>query len=741
MPDRAHFAARARPIRLDMISRWIPDPAVPADLETLLRQGDRMDALLAALALALFWALLVLRRRTNEAVFRAAVFEAFDGNEAPLEQWRAQDSAWGPFASALLDRIHKKRVEVQEARSREAGRAAEGEGVRRRLAQVPVPVYVLDESAHVVEANREACRLFGRTREELIGHEVSDLFRRRPVREEVEWLESLLPLGLHGDASREAVRMDGTTVPVVTWSRPLDTQEDHPVLEQVVAIDVGRLNHPKGDRDVDERYRQDQILESMGRLASGVAHDFNNHLTAILGHGQILREKARGGDLEPHAEEVCQAAEQARNLTKELLAFSRTEVAYPELIELNEVILSLRQEVERVVGHGVRIDFDLDHSLEKVRMDRTQLEEIVMKLADHAASSMRGEGVLSVTTARVPESNEWVTLRVGDTGKGMDAEARTHAFEPYYTTNQGEFGSGMGLASVHGAITQNGGRVNLSSDLGRGTSVELRFPVIPPAGHESEPRRGNGSNGRQTTVCVIEDDSQVRRLISSVLEREGFRVLTANDGAEGLELCMRRGDEIDLVLADVNMPQMNGAQLSAELKARNPDTAVLFMSGFVDQESFDFTAPGGAGFLPKPFTPGELTQFIRGALRGRARRSGIVRVLVVDDEAPVRNMLQTLLAGLGYECTAVSDGDTALHELERSWYDVVITDMIMPDKDGIVTCDEIHRRFPNVRIIAMSGRAGGTAGLSAALEFGAVSTLSKPFSMDELELALNLATA
>ena len=294
---------------------------------------------------------------------------------------------------------------------------------------------------------------------------------------------------------------------------------------------------------------------------------------------------------------------------------------------------------------------------------------------------------------------------------------------------------------MYGLVTNNHGAVLVSCPASGGTCIEISFPRAnaPETLAPGLPGTKVAADAGPRTVLVVEDDERVRRLVTGVLSRAGFRILSAGSGAD---VIARWGDgerPCDLLLTDFHLPGIDGFELYEELRRRWSGLAVLFMSGFVDDDVFRTSILARFDFLQKPFTPAELLATVRSIVFKRGASVGRRRILVIDDEEAARSRLSALLESLGYDCLTASDGQEALQTLERIQVDAVISDMVMPNLDGIEVCSEIRKRYPDVRIIAMSGQPGGRAHLEAAEKLGAAAKLAKPFSKDELSLALEVA--
>jgi signal transduction histidine kinase len=374
---------------------------------------------------------------------------------------------------------------------------------------------------------------------------------------------------------------------------------------------------------------QSQRLEAVGQLAGGVAHDFNNILTAIIGFGEELKDHVPGGPGKQYLDEVLSAADRAKALTHQLLAFSRRQVMQATTLQLNTVIAEFTALLQRVIGEDITLVTKLGSDLGPVRADRTQIEQVVMNLVVNARDAMPHGGLLTIETGnaalgpgdalpdavgeagRVPPGS-YVQLLVTDTGSGIDPETQGRMFEPFFST-KGSKGTGLGLATVYGIVRQSGGYVNCQSRPGAGTTFRVLLPRTCAAVDVSRPASSTGIRARGSeTVLVVEDEPSVRSLAATVLRHRGYSVVDVPSGAAAIEQ-LDRGLRPDLLLCDIVMPSMNGHQVAEAVRARHPDVRVVYMSGY-DSHAAVAHAAAEAAFIQKPFTPGDLCRQVRAAL-------------------------------------------------------------------------------------------------------------------------------
>jgi PAS domain S-box-containing protein len=382
-------------------------------------------------------------------------------------------------------------------------------------------------------------------------------------------------------------------------------------------------------RALEAQLRHAQKMEAVGRLAGGVAHDFNNLLTVITGRSQLLLLKLPPeSPLRRDVELVEETAHRASALTRQLLAFSRKQMVQPRVVDLNEVVRGMETMLSRLIGEDVALATRLDPTAGCVRADPAQLEQMIVNLAVNARDAMPLGGRLALETSfvRLDEgfAREHVGLRAGphvrlvvrDTGVGMDGLIKAHLFEPFFTTKGPGKGTGLGLATVYGIVTQSGGAVRVDSEPGQGAVFTIDLPrVDAPADLRGDPGIPAAAPHGSETVLLVEDEPEVRGLARDILHQQGYTVLEAADGDEALRIGREHGGPIHLLVTDVVMPQMGGRELADHLKAGRHETKVLYVSGYTDDAILhQGVSETGMAFLPKPFTASALAHKVREVL-------------------------------------------------------------------------------------------------------------------------------
>ncbi|MEW6323337.1 MAG: ATP-binding protein [Acidobacteriota bacterium] len=488
-------------------------------------------------------------------------------------------------------------------------------------------ILVHDRRGRIATVNRAAEQASGYTREEL-----------RPL--DPEWIVSSTYL----HEVRHLIEQ-GPEAPPRSFRAELITRRSQKVpIEvhaRVVASDgqvtgVTAVARNLSERDqLDAQLRQAQKMEAVGRLATGIAHDFNNLITVLLSYSDELIEKIPPeSDLYHPAQEIQQAAERASALTEQLLSFSRRQIVVPQTVDLNAAVANMHDLLKRLLGADITLDVNLEPGLGLVRVDQAQVGQVMMNLAVNARDAMPHGGTLTIETANVEMGEDaidaipgpHVLLRVSDTGVGMPPEVRRRLFEPFFTTKEAGRGTGLGMSMVQAIVRQSGGHITVESEPGHGTTFRLYFPRImqeDEAGPEAAPLPQGPLPEASGVVLIAEDDAAVRRLAVRELTRRGYDVLQASDGVEALDLVRGHAGRLDLLIADVVMPRLNGPDLASAVETLRPGLPVLYITGHPERAGQGLTAAEmeSGRVLLKPFTGSTLVDRVDAVLAA-ARRTG-----------------------------------------------------------------------------------------------------------------------
>src|SRR5450631_793896 len=426
----------------------------------------------------------------------------------------------------------------------------------------------------------------------------------------------------------ETFRKDGSRLPVLVGAAMLEYPKCIAFIADLTGrkeAEAGRARAEASLRQSEEQLRQAQKMEAVGRLAGGVAHDFNNVLSVILGYGEMILDDLKSPDpLRTDIEEICKAALRAAGLTRQLLMFSRQQVSEPKVIDLSEVLANMDKLLQRILGEDIELVVVPPNSRGRVNVDPSHIEQVILNLVVNARDAMPTGGKLTIETASVVLDEKYalshlpakagphVMLAVSDTGIGMDRETQTHIFEPFFTTKELGKGTGLGLSTVFGIVKQSGGNVWVYSEPGKGTTFKVYLPRVDAEIDVQRPTVSPTTLRGSETILLVEDEEQVRTIVQSILLRQGYHVIAAQHAGEALLLCEQHPETIDLLLTDVVMPHMSGPELARRLLATRPAMKVLCMWGYTDDSIVRHgVLESGVPFLQKPVTPASLARKIR----------------------------------------------------------------------------------------------------------------------------------
>ena len=507
-------------------------------------------------------------------------------------------------------------------------------------------IYIHDLNGRYLMVNKAGEELIGYSRDEIMRMRICDVVSRGDLDRIHARLKKKIADHSPTIYEVEAIRKDGSRVPIEVSSRLL-YENGVPVAVQGSARDITERKRAEAElRTSQLQLQQSQKLEAIGQLAGGVAHDFNNMLTAIIGYTDLsLRRVGLENPIRRNLEETKKAAERAASLVRQLLAFSRKQILEPKVLDLNDVVKDLHKMLKRLIGENITLDTRLDEDLGSVKADPCQVEQIIMNLVVNARDAMpRGGRVTIETTNTTLDDNadlkhvsvkpgEYVMLTVSDTGSGMDQATLGRIFEPFFTTKDLGKGTGLGLSTVYGIVKQSGGNIWVYSEPGMGTVFKVYLPridnsdapTIDKLGYEATAPRGT------ETILLVEDEDVVRGLTRKILMQAGYNVLDAAGGEEAIRLCRTHAGAIDLLLTDVVMPGISGKEIADRLLELRPETRILFMSGYTDEAIVQHgVLDEGVEFIQKPFTWVGLARKVRDVLNsnGAAALVSVAAVLI-----------------------------------------------------------------------------------------------------------------
>ena len=531
----------------------------------------------------------------------------------------ARGTPIGMIALAI-DIAERHRALDEARRIGEALRASE-ERFRALIEHSADSIALVGADTRIIYSSPGSERITGYTRAELTGSVGMNVVEETDLPVVGAFLEDL---ARHPGESRQVDvrirRKDGTTRALVVIGTNL---LDEPAVRGIV-INSRDVTEQK---ELEERLRQAQKMEAIGRLAGGVAHDFNNILTVITATSGLLLEMLRPGDpMREDVLEIQKAANRGAGLTHQLLAVSRRQMLRLKTVDLNAAVQDMLAMLRRVIGEDVELVTELAPEVGCVRADAGQLAQVVLNLAVNARDAMPEGGRLTITTGAldleegearrraVLPAGRWVALTVADTGIGMSAEVQSHLFEPFFTTKPSGTGTGLGLSTVYGIVEQSGGQIEVSSAPGQGSAFTIFLPRVAAEPAAAAPDVPGPDAGRET-ILLVEDEAQVRVLARRVLERKGYVVIEASDGGDALALCERSPVPIDLLVTDVVMPGVSGRAVAECLRRDRPGLRVLYMTGYTDDEIVRRgLKDDGVALIQKPFSPDDLTRRVRALL-------------------------------------------------------------------------------------------------------------------------------
>lgn len=482
--------------------------------------------------------------------------------------------------------------------------------------------WVVECNQAIIEVNEAYCAMSGYARSEILSLRIGDIDAADHPEETLAHIQCTIANGSERFEVHHR-RKDGSIFPVEVSTTWLDLDGG-----RIICFfrDLTERKRAEAERArLEAELQQAQKMESVGRLAGGVAHDFNNMLGVILGHAEMALEQVDPAySLHVDLEEIQKAAQRSADLTRQLLAFARKQTISPKLLDLNETVANMLKMLHRLIGENIELIWKPGSRLWPVTMDTSQVDQILANLAVNARDAIAGVGSLAIETKNVTLDEAWcaahaglcpgdyVLLTISDSGVGMDQETLDHLFEPFFTTKDVGKGTGMGLATVYGAIQQNHGFITVDSELGRGTTFKIYLPRTEnPLGTPEVPTGKKTVLGTET-ILLVEDEEAILNLGQAILTRHGYLVLAAHTPEAALALARRHTGPIHLLITDVVMPEMNGNLLQAQLTALRPEMKVLFISGYTaDVIAHHGIIQAGVEFLQKPFSATTLTQKVR----------------------------------------------------------------------------------------------------------------------------------
>ncbi|MDZ7698115.1 MAG: PAS domain S-box protein [Deltaproteobacteria bacterium] len=519
--------------------------------------------------------------------------------------------------------ITREKDVIEELRVRE-------EKYRTILESMEEGYYEVDIAGNFTFFNDSLCRMFGYAQDELMGMNYREYTAEENAEDVYKTFNRVFMTGVPAKGfDWEVIRKDGTRRSIEVSVSPRRDAEGAVAGFSGLVRDITERKRAEEEREkLQAQFIQAQKMESVGRLAGGVAHDFNNKLSVILGYAQMVMEGLDTDDpLYGNLQEILTAGRQSVDIVRQLLAFARKQTMAPKVLDLNETIEGMLKMLRRLIGEDIDLAWEPGRHLWPVKMDPSQIDQILANLCVNARDAISGVGKVTIETENVvlDESycadhagfvpGEYVMLGVSDNGIGMDKETLANAFEPFFTTKEVGKGTGLGLSTVYGIVKQNQGFVNIYSEPGKGTSFKIYLPRHFGEAEEGiETAQTETPRGRGETILVVEDETSVLHLARRVLEKLGYAVLTSASPAEAVAMVREYDGEIHLLMTDVVLPGMSGKDLAGEMMQIRPNIKTIFMSGYTaDIIARQGVLEKGVHFMGKPFTPDSLARKVREA--------------------------------------------------------------------------------------------------------------------------------
>ena len=533
-------------------------------------------------------------------------------------------------------------------------------------------------------------------------------------------------------------------------------EKDKELLESIAGFTAPVLNarlqrdRQEGDKKkFESQLIQSQKMEAIGTLSGGIAHDFNNILGSILGYTELsILGVPEGSKLKKNLTEVFKAGKRAKTLIQQILAFSRKQELEQKPLQLKYIVKESLKLLRSTLPTDIEIKEDIAKDVGVVNADPTQMQQVIMNLCTNAGHAMQKEGgVLTVGLANVElddiaaaqyvniNPGPYLRFSVSDTGDGITPDVKERIFEPYFTTKAPGAGTGLGLSVVHGIVKSHGGTITVYSEQGKGSTFHVYLPLIQEEAIKPEMDEQAPILTGNERILFIDDEPTLVEIGTLMLDRLGYKVTTRTSSIEALELFREKPNKFDLVITDMTMPKMTGDKLAQELMKIRPDIPIIICTGYSGRISEEKAIGMGIkALVMKPLMMRDIANTVRKVLDEKKEKPAEGLILVIDDDDQFRGMLRQTLEHAGYEVTDAPNGKEGIRVFRENPADLVITDIIMPEKEGIETIKELRRDFPDVKIIAISGggRIGPVSYLKMAKGLGAQCTLTKPIEREEL---------
>ena len=538
-------------------------------------------------------------------------------------------SIYPPQNNHAAGELTELRQRLAELEKQAAALANDNRYMRELYHNSPLPYQSLDENGGFLEVNEAWLNTLGYTREEVLGKNFSEFLHPEWQDHFRENYLRFKALGEVAGVEFEMRKKDGSFISVSFNGKIGKDAQGRFRQASCLFQDISASKEDEIERqNLQAQLMQAQKMESVGRLAGGVAHDFNNMLSVILGHTEMMQEKLNPAEpLYAQLEEIHKAAERSTKLTRQLLAFARKQTIAPQVLDLNDAVAGMLKMVQRLIGEDIDLVWQPDARLWPVKIYPSQLDQILANLCVNSRDAIPDVGKLTIGTQNAHfdagycavhrgfQLGEYVMLAISDNGCGMDESVKSHLYEPYFTTKELGKGTGLGLATVYGIVKQNRGFINVYSECGQGTTFKIYLPRHQEAGITQPAGIQAVITGGDETILLVEDEPSILTVTTIMLQRLGYNVLPAGTPREAIRLANQFDGAISLLLTDVVMPEMNGRDLAGQMISFFPNLKVLFMSGYTSNVIVQHgVLDKGVEFIEKPFANKELAAKIRGIL-------------------------------------------------------------------------------------------------------------------------------
>jgi len=490
---------------------------------------------------------------------------------------------------------------------------------------LPLPQELITQAVNlycdgIIGANETALALFGFNENE----DLKEQCRQMASFNQTGWMQSFIENIIQGHMSFE-MELDIQTEDKKALHLLLQARFSRKTPYSAIICIVNTTKQTELERQL----RQSQKMEAIGRLAGGVAHDFNNLLTVILNCAEMIEQEAIDNNVQKKVKTILECSEKAAALTSQLLAFSRKQALNLQIIDINEALDRIQAILKRILGEDIELETIFEKNLPKVKIDTSQIEQVILNLAVNARDAMPKGGTLNIATKKIVldantlqgrdvKAGTYVAISVSDTGTGIPKDIIEHIFEPFFTTKEVGKGTGLGLSTVYGNISQNKGYITVYSEEGNGTTFKVYLPASLESTVQVSEDKPSESEKMDTdkTILLVEDEDSVRKIAATILKNKGYNILVANGPQEGLEICDKYPEKINMLLTDVVMPKMSGKQLATKVKHERPNINILYMSGYpMDIIAKNGVLEASSNFLEKPFTARSLLDKVNATLK------------------------------------------------------------------------------------------------------------------------------